>query len=107
MTDHFKKMLVDAWEREKQALLDRGRIDDAYEWGFHSGWQASQAARDAAVGRYILDLADCSGPAIKTFDQFLTLVRHGAKFIDIRVRKDGQEYEFQADILKYVRKETR
>ena len=55
--------------------------------------------------RYVLDLSHCSGPAIETFDGFLALVRHGAKFIDIRVRKDSKEYEFQADILKCMRKE--
>ena len=46
----------------------------------------------------------CSGPAKETFEKFLALVRHGAKFIDIRVRKDGKEYTFQADILKYMRR---
>lgn len=29
-------------------------------------------------------------------------IRHGAKFVDIHVRKDGQEYHFEADWLKQL-----
>lgn len=43
MSDEFKKALLAAWGREERTLLERGRIDDAYEWGFHSGWMASQS----------------------------------------------------------------
>lgn len=32
-----------------------------------------------------------------TIEELATLIRHGYKFIDIRVRKDAKEYVFQAD----------
>jgi hypothetical protein len=31
--------------------------------------------------------------------RFALLVRHGAKVINLRVRKDGREYQFEADWL--------
>lgn len=34
--------------------------------------------------------------------EFARLVRHGARAIDIRVRKDGQECHFEADWLKQL-----
>jgi hypothetical protein len=46
----------------------------------------------------------CSGPAKKSFEQFLALVKTGAKSIDIRVTKDGREWVFEGDILKYMRR---
>lgn len=56
------------------------------------------------VPGWFLPESDCSDLAKSSFADFLKLVRHGAKAIDIRVRKDGKEFTFQADILKYVRK---
>lgn len=52
---------------------------------------------------YILPKETMTQPATESFERFLNLTKHGAKFIDIRVRKDGKEYEFQADFLKYMK----
>lgn len=35
----------------------------------------------------------------RTISDFERLIRHGAKFIDLHVRRDGQEYRFEADWL--------
>lgn len=40
---------------------------------------------------------------IETLKKFLELTKHGAKTIDINVRKDGKEYTFQADFLKHMK----
>lgn len=53
---------------------------------------------------YILSSFYMSNPAKESWDKFLDLVKHGAKFIDIHVRKDSKEYHFQADFLKYIKK---
>jgi hypothetical protein len=40
MTGEFKRILMESWEAEKETLIARARLDDAYEWGFHAGWNA-------------------------------------------------------------------
>lgn len=93
----------DAWGREKykhshiQALFD--------------GYQAGRAAERAEIREKLESEGECytlhpscmTTLSRQTFDEFLALVRHGAKFIDIRVRKDAKEYVFQADGLKYMK----
>lgn len=58
------------------------------------------------LGHYIIPKNSMSEPAIKSFNNFLNLTEHGAKSIDIKVRQDGKEYEFQADFLKYTKEIT-
>lgn len=55
--------------------------------------------------KYILNDITMTEPAKESFNEFLALIKHGAKFIDIHVRKDAKEYGFQADFLKYITKE--
>jgi hypothetical protein len=43
---------------------------------------------------------------VDSLNEFLNLVKHGAKSIDIHVRKDAKEYSFQADFLKYLKSPT-
>lgn len=42
---------------------------------------------------------DPTQPEADTIRRFAELVRHGAKFIDISVRRDGREYHFEGDWL--------
>ena len=42
-------------------------------------------------------LVDANTLEAETIVKLFNLVRHGSKFIDIHVRKDAQEYHFQAD----------
>lgn len=51
---------------------------------------------------YIISSVYMSNLAQESWHKFLDLVKHGAKFIDIHVRKDAKEYHFQADFLKYA-----
>lgn len=53
-------------------------------------------------GYFKLNKQFFSTPALISFIKLLTLVRHGAGFIDVHVRKDGQEYHFQFDALKHM-----
>lgn len=39
----------------------------------------------------------------KNLTQFIGLVEYGEKFIDITVRKDGINYDFEADFLKHMK----
>lgn len=65
--------------------------------------EALEELKEFREGYYILPKETMSEPAIKSFEEFLALTKHGAKFIDIKVRKDAKEYEFQADFLKYIK----
>lgn len=51
---------------------------------------------------YTLKKSTMTQSSIETFSDFLNLVKHGAKYIDIHVRRDAKEYVFQADFLKYI-----
>jgi len=52
---------------------------------------------------FVLDNGSMNDMELATLRRFMELVKHGAKFIDIRVRKDAQEYSFQADFLKHIK----
>ncbi len=58
------------------------------------------------MARYVIDDINMSELSKESFNEFLEITRSGAKFIDIYVRKDGKDYEFQADFLKYAVKEA-
>jgi len=47
----------------------------------------------------ISDVTEANELEEKTMARFEAMVRHGAKFIDIIVRKDGREERFEADWL--------
>lgn len=53
--------------------------------------------------QYTLDVKHMNEMQQREFEDFLRLVKHGAKFVDICVRKDGVEYMFEADFLKKVK----
>lgn len=55
-----------------------------------------------ADAHYMLSCEHMNKLEIATLNTLINLTRHGAKFIDVRVRKDAVEYEFQADFLKYL-----
>jgi hypothetical protein len=47
----------------------------------------------------VADMVDANDLERRTLARFEELVRHGYKFIDIRVRKDGREHQFEGDWL--------
>lgn len=47
----------------------------------------------------VSDLVGANELEEKTIARFEALIRHGCKFVDLVVRKDGQEYRFEADWL--------
>ena len=51
---------------------------------------------------FLLNVDDCSRPALDTFVRFLQLSKN-AHTIDIKMRMDGVDYVFEADILKYMK----
>lgn len=58
----------------------------------------ARAAGEAGVDR-ISAIVEANQLEARTIARFENLVRHGYKFIDIVVRKDGQEYRFEGDWL--------
>ena len=50
----------------------------------------------------MLNVDDCSRPALDTFIRFLQMARN-AHTIDIDMRMDGVDYRFEADVLKYMK----
>lgn len=51
---------------------------------------------------FILNVDDCSRPALDTFIRFLQMSPN-AHTIDIKMRINGVDYDFEADILKYIK----
>ena len=50
------------------------------------------------MGWYFIPANAMSERSQIAFKEFLKLTKHGAKFIDIHVRKDAKQYEFRAPI---------
>ena len=61
-----------------------------------------KAYREGLESGYLIPLSKMNELEQKSFEEFLHLVKYGAKFIDIHVRKDAKEYEFEADYLKHT-----
>lgn len=61
-------------------------------------FEAAQARGERNAAR-ISELTCANTLEQSTIERLERLIRHGAKFIDIKVRKDSQEYTFEADWL--------
>lgn len=55
--------------------------------------------------KYILESYFMSNIARDGWDNFLNIVRGGAEYINVHVRKDGKEYHYQGDFLSHMEKE--
>lgn len=69
--------------------------------------EAAKTRGEAAVAA-VCRIVDANEPEAATISRLEALVRHGYKFIDIKVRKDGQETWFEGDWLaRLFREEIR
>lgn len=91
--------------KEINAEIAKGVFDDLPEEAFRFivalpgeifGIAAEQRAQQ---GCYTLDPRNMSSLARKTFDHLISL---RPRLMDVVARKDGREYRFQADMLKYI-----
>lgn len=50
----------------------------------------------------VADRVGADGPQRDSIRALEALVRHGTRGMDLTVRKDGREYQFEVDWLKYL-----
>ncbi len=91
-------LIHDNWKDNREKHLNVIAVYDAIK-PYLSTTPTPPAGQDC----YTLHPSHMTPLARQILDTFLALVKHGAKFIDIRVRKDAKEYTFEADILKYMK----
>lgn len=77
----------------RRGFVDLSAEREAREVGARAAMEGER--RVAEIARYV----EANELEIETMARFEELVRHGYKFIDLHVRKDGKEYRFEADWL--------
>lgn len=68
--------------------------------------QKAQDIGDRAV-LAVCAIVDANEPERATIARIEAIVRHGYKFINLHIRKDGQEYGFEADWLARLFRELK
>lgn len=93
--------LIQALEKARDNDIDGPYSFQAYEHAIRIV-RANEERERPDTHAYVLDEEHMNSLQRNSFEGFLQLVKHGAKFIDILVRKDAKEYRFEADFLKYM-----
>jgi hypothetical protein len=84
-------------------LFGRTKEGHVFEIGVPDGYSLSRTGVEQTSPGYFLDTERLNELQIETIDKILSLTKHGAKSIDVEIRKDGKEYRFQADWIKHLK----